>query len=99
MIRSAIALNESKSLKICRFGDNMRDVAVTEGDKVEAYLKFGWQIKYHGVGDLVATMDTITELEIDELYKDNKWIVEHRDFDIMVGSSSVDVDTVLYTLK
>lgn len=69
-MRSALAFNESKSLKICRFGDNMREVAVTEGDKVEAQLKFGWQISYHGVGDLVESMDTITELEIDTLYKE-----------------------------
>ena len=63
--RAAIGFNESKNLKICRFGDNMRHVAVTEGDKVEAQKVFGWQVNYHGVGDLVASMNTITEAEID----------------------------------
>ncbi|MGQ8335115.1 L-arabinose isomerase [Sunxiuqinia sp. A32] len=65
--RAAVAYNESKSLKICRFGDNMRHVAVTEGDKVEAQKILGWQINYHGVGDLVASMDTVLETEIDAL--------------------------------
>ncbi len=69
-MRSALAFNESKNLKICRFGDNMRDVAVTEGDKVEAQIKFGWQVKYHGVGDLVESVKNISESEIDTLYKE-----------------------------
>lgn len=66
-IRSVIGFDESKKLKICRFGDNMRHVAVTEGDKVEAQKILGWQVNYHGVGDLVASMDTISETEIDAL--------------------------------
>ncbi|PKQ67283.1 L-arabinose isomerase [Labilibaculum manganireducens] len=65
--RSAVGYNESKNLKICRFGDNMRHVAVTEGDKVEAQKILGWQVNYHGVGDLVVSMDSITEQEIDSL--------------------------------
>ena len=47
-----------------RFGDNMRDVAVTEGDKIEAQLKFGWQVNTWAVGDLVAEMATVTEEEV-----------------------------------
>jgi len=70
--RAAVGLNESKGLKICRFGDNMREVAVTEGDKVEAQLVLGWQISSHGVGDLVASMDTITAEEIDTLFEEYK---------------------------
>jgi len=69
-MRVARAFSNSKNLKICRFGDNMRYVAVTEGDKVEAEIKFGWEINYHGVGDLVASMKTITQKEIDTLYKE-----------------------------
>jgi len=65
--RAALGYNESKGLKICRFGDNMREVAVTEGDKVEAQIKLGWQISYHGVGDLVKSVDAVTESEVDEL--------------------------------
>ena len=48
----ARAYDYSSKLKICRFGDNMRDVAVTEGDKVEAHIRFGWQTDYYGIGDL-----------------------------------------------
>ena len=65
--RAAVGYYESKNLKICRFGDNMRHVAVTEGDKVEAQKILGWQINYHGVGDLVASMDSITDNEVEDL--------------------------------
>lgn len=65
--RSAVAWDESRSLRICRFGDNMRDVAVTEGDKVEAQRVFGWEVHYHGVGDLVDSMDSISPTEVDAL--------------------------------
>lgn len=68
--RAALGYNESKGLKICRFGDNMREVAVTEGDKVEAQKILGWQISYHGVGDLVKSVDAVTEPEIDALMKE-----------------------------
>ena len=65
--RSAIGYHASKSLKICRLGDNMKYVAVTEGDKVEAQKVFGWQVNYHGIGELVAAMGTIPEKQIDGL--------------------------------
>ncbi len=65
--RAAVGYHESKSLKICRFGDNMRYVAVTEGDKVEAQKVLGWQVNYHGIGELVASMETISETEVDAL--------------------------------
>ena len=69
-MRAAIAYDESKGLKICRFGDNMREVAVTEGDKVEAQKVLGWQISGHGVGDLVASMDEVPEPDIEKLYSE-----------------------------
>jgi L-arabinose isomerase len=80
-MRAAAAFNESKGLKICRFGDNMRDVAVTEGDKVEAQKVLGWQINGHGVGDLVAIMNTVTESEIDKLIEEYKlkYIINSND--------------------
>jgi len=68
-IRAAIGNHASKSLKICRFGDNMRHVAVTEGDKVEAQRVLGWQVNAHGVGELVASMETVAEAEVDDLLK------------------------------
>ncbi len=62
--RGAAALRE---LKLVRFGDNMRDVAVTEGDKVEAQLRFGVSVNTYGVNDLVAVVDQIADAEIDSL--------------------------------
>lgn len=64
-MRSAVGAYESRQLKVCRFGDNMRDVAVTEGDKVEAEAKLGWSVNTHGIGDLIAVLDAVTEEEID----------------------------------
>lgn len=57
----------SHNLKVMRFGDNMREVAVTEGDKVEAQIKLGWQVNTWAVGDLVKTMNAVTDEEIDGL--------------------------------
>ncbi|MFV0411813.1 MAG: L-arabinose isomerase [Oscillospiraceae bacterium] len=64
-MRSAIGAAVSKSLKVMRFGDNMLEVAVTEGDKVEAQIKLGWEVNTWPVGQLVETMQAVTEAEID----------------------------------
>ncbi|TYP72609.1 L-arabinose isomerase [Paenibacillus methanolicus] len=66
-MRTAVAAVESRSLKVARFGDNMRQVAVTEGDKVEAQIKFGWSINGYGIGDLVARMAAFSEADVDAL--------------------------------
>lgn len=65
--RAAAAWNDWQGARFVRFGDNMRQVAVTEGDKVEAQLKFGYSVNTHGVGDLVAVINKVREKEIDEL--------------------------------
>lgn len=67
-----ITLAESKILKIARFGDNMRYVAVTEGDKVEAEIKFGWEIDGYGLGDLVEFVNKVTDAEVDAIYNEYK---------------------------
>lgn len=66
-MRTAAAVQESRRLKVARFGDNMREVAVTEGDKVEAQIKFGWSVNGYGVGDLVARVHDVAEAEVDAL--------------------------------
>ena len=71
-MRSAVGVAVSKSLRVLRFGDNMREVAVTEGDKVEALIKLGWQVDYWPVGHLVETMDSVSESEIDEKMSEYK---------------------------
>ena len=52
-MKVAVGVAFSRSLKVMRFGDNMREVAVTEGDKVEVQRKLGWQVNTWAVGDLV----------------------------------------------
>ena len=66
-MKSAVGVAVSKTLKVMRFGDNMREVAVTEGDKVEAQAKLGWQVNTWAVGDLVKEMNAVNEFEIDAL--------------------------------
>jgi L-arabinose isomerase len=65
--RAALAKADLAALKVVRFGDNMRNVAVTEGDKVEAERRFGVSVNTYGVNDLAAVVDTITEAEVDPL--------------------------------
>ena len=66
-MRAAVGVAVSRELRVMRFGDNMREVAVTEGDKVEVQAKLGWQVNTWAVGDLVAEMNAVTEQEIDAL--------------------------------
>ncbi|MGR3811011.1 L-arabinose isomerase [Jiulongibacter sp. NS-SX5] len=68
--RVAIGKHEMNHLKLVRFGDNMRHVAVTEGDKVEAQKRFGLEVNTHAVGDLVKVINAISDAEIDELIKE-----------------------------
>lgn len=71
--RAALGRDELRRLKLVRFGDNMRDVAVTEGDKVDAQLRFGVSVNTYGVNDLVAVVDRVADDEIDKL------VVEYAD--------------------
>lgn len=66
-MRAACAWQDWQGSSYCRFGDNMRHVAVTEGDKVEAHIQFGFAVNGYGVGDLVQTINTIADKEIDQL--------------------------------
>ncbi len=66
-MRAACAWYDAQGAKVARFGDNMREVAVTEGDKVEAQIRLGYAVNGYGVGDLVKYVDAVTEAEIDEV--------------------------------
>jgi L-arabinose isomerase len=66
-MRTCAGVAFSKSLGVMRFGDNMREVAVTEGDKVQAQLKFGWQVNTWPVGLLVKYIHSVTEEQVDSL--------------------------------
>jgi L-arabinose isomerase len=68
--RAALATAELATLRVARFGDNMRDVAVTEGDKVEAEAHFGASVNTYGVNDLVATVGRVSPTEVDKLVRE-----------------------------
>lgn len=78
--RAAAAWNDWQSAKFVRFGDNMRNVAVTEGDKVEAEIKFGYSVNTYGVGDLVKQINDVTEHQVDLL------IEEYEDSYVLVNA-------------
>ncbi|GAA2119784.1 L-arabinose isomerase [Kitasatospora saccharophila] len=68
--RAAASRADLGTLKLARFGDNMRDVAVTEGDKVEAQLRFGVSVNTYGVNDLVAAVDATADADVTALVKE-----------------------------
>jgi L-arabinose isomerase len=68
--RASIGWAAMRSLRLARFGDNMRDVAVTEGDKVEAELRFGVSVNTYGVNDLVDAVERVADAQVDELVKE-----------------------------
>ncbi|MBN2182006.1 MAG: L-arabinose isomerase, partial [Sedimentisphaerales bacterium] len=68
----AAAWHDWQGGKVARFGDNMREVAVTEGDKVEAQMKLGFSVSGYGVGDLVAKVKEVTDAEADAQVKKYK---------------------------
>jgi L-arabinose isomerase len=71
--RAAAGWNDWQGAKFVRFGDNMRYVAVTDGDKVEAEYKFGYSVNTYGIGDLVSVINAVSDKAIDEL------VTEYRD--------------------
>jgi len=62
----ARAMDYSNSLNVAMFGSNMRDVAVTDGDRVESEIRYGWNVNYYGIGDLCDIIKTISDAQINE---------------------------------
>ncbi|ALA52473.1 L-arabinose isomerase [Shouchella clausii] len=82
-MKTVNAYQESKQLKIARFGDNMREVAVTEGDKVEAQIKLGWSVSGFGIGDLVEVINSVSTEEVNALMDEYRSLYTfHRDANI-----------------
>jgi L-arabinose isomerase len=75
--RAAAGWHESQQLKVARFGDNMRDVAVTEGDKVAAQARLGYSVSGFGMGDLICSINQVSDSESEELIAeyDEQYIV------------------------
>jgi L-arabinose isomerase len=69
-VRAAAGWNDWQGAKFVRFGDNMRYVAVTDGDKVEAEMKFGYSVNTHGIGDLVKVISEVTDADTDALVQE-----------------------------
>ncbi len=77
------AYQESKQLKVARFGDNMREVAVTEGDKVEAQIKLGWSVSGYGIGGLVETIVSVQDRDVAALMEEYRSLYTfHPDADV-----------------
>lgn len=70
--RAAAAFDDAGNVRVARFGDNMRDVAVTEGNKVSAQIRMGYSVSGYGLGDLVAAVNSIPENEVDRLIGEYK---------------------------
>jgi L-arabinose isomerase len=66
-MRAAGGLHEIRSLKVARFGDNMRQVAVTEGDKVEAQMRLGIEVNGYGVSELVRSITEASDADVDNV--------------------------------
>lgn len=65
-MRAAVGAAESRKVHVLRISDNMRNVAVTDGDKIEAQIKLGWQVDHYGVCDVIREVENVNEAEIDE---------------------------------
>ncbi len=69
-MRAACAWHDAQGARIARFGDNMRDVAVTEGDKVEAQIRLGYSVNGYGMGDLASSIDQVPEPDVERLLQE-----------------------------
>jgi len=82
---TAIGIMESSHIRVLRVGDNMRNVAVTEGDKVEAHIKFGWEIDAYNITDIAEYVRSVSESDVkalmEEYYASYDILLEGRDED------------------
>ena len=89
-MKAAVGVAVSRQMKVMRFGDNMREVAVTEGDKVEVQAKLGWQVNTWPVGWLAQEMDAVSHADIDALME-----VYRASYDFATD----DLETVRYQAR
>ncbi len=94
-VRAALGWHESQHLKVARFGDNMRNVAVTEGDKVEAQKVFGYTVSGYGIGDLTDRMAGFSDEEVSKLireYREQYTIAkEHERADSLAVAARIEL--------
>ena len=82
-MRTAVGIMESSHIRVMRVADNMRNVAVTEGDKVEAQIKFGWEVDAYPVNEIAESVDAVSEGDVnalvEEYYDKYEILLEGRD--------------------
>lgn len=82
-MRTAVGIMESSHIRVMRVADNMRNVAVTEGDKVEAQIRFGWEVDAYPVNEIAQAVDAVSEADTnalaDEYYSRYEILSEGRD--------------------
>ena len=82
-MRTAVGIMESSHIRVLRVADNMRNVAVTEGDKVEAQIKFGWEIDAYPVNEIAEAVEAVSQADTDalveEYYDKHNILLEGRD--------------------
>ena len=77
-MRTAVGVMESRNLRIVRLGDNMRNVAVTEGDKVEAQIRFGWEVDAYNITDAAEYVGAVSEAEVKERLEEYESLYEFQ---------------------
>lgn len=89
----ALAIDFSGSVKAATFGNNMRDVAVTDGDRVESQIQFGWETNYYGLGDLVDYVSKVQNAEVDEKMREyrEKYVLNTTDTESVKEQAKYDV--------
>ena len=82
-MRTAVGIVESSHIRVMRVADNMRNVAVIEGDKVEAQIKFGWEVDAYSVNEIAQSVDAVSEADVntlvEEYYDRYEILLEGRD--------------------
>lgn len=89
-MRAAVGAAESRKLRVLRISDNMRNVAVTDGDKIEAQIKLGWQVDHYGVGDIIKEVEAVTEEEIN---------AQMAEYEQLYDMATDNIDAVRYQAR
>ena len=89
----AKAIDYSHNLRVATFGNNMRDVAVTDGNRLEAEIKFGWEIKYWGIGLIAKLAGEVTEEEVDAKMKEytDKYVMDTDNIDAVREQAKYEI--------
>lgn len=80
---TALALDLSRGMRVAMFGNNMRDVAVTDGDRVESEIRYGWSVNYYGIGDLADMIAGVSRYDADEKMREyaDKYVIRTDDLE------------------